>query len=61
MEGRSTPMEISTDVGGTIFASLEVSGSVYGTAWTFPPSEEVKACVASTNCSFHEYIPWKRQ
>ena len=39
--------------------SMEVSGSFHGNTWNFPLSVEVGASIASINCSFHEYIPWK--
>ena len=46
-------------VGGNIFTSMEASGSFHGNTCNFPLSMEVEAKIASINCSFHEYIPWK--
>ena len=56
---RFTSMEISVEVGGSRFTSMEVSRSFHGNTWKFPLSVEVEASIASINCSFHEYIPWK--
>ena len=50
---RFTSMEISMEVGGSVFTSMEVIASFHGNMWT------VEASIASIDCSFHEYIPWK--
>ena len=56
---RFIPMEISMEVGGSRFASMEVRGSFHGNTWNFPLSVEMEAPIASIDYSFHEYIPWK--
>ena len=50
---------LSIDVGGSIFTSMEVSGSFHGSTWKCPLSVKLEASIASINCSFHEYLPWK--
>ena len=51
----SLSVEISIEVGGSRFTSMEVVGSFHGNAWTFPLLVEVEASIASIDCSFHEY------
>ena len=56
---RFTSIEISMEGGGSIFSSIAISGSFHRNAWKFLLSVEVEACIASINCNFREYIPWK--
>ena len=52
-------IEISMEVAGRRFASTEVSVNFHRSTWKFPLPVEVEDSIASINCSFHEYIPWK--
>ena len=45
----NSSMEISIEVRGSRFSSMEVSGSFHGSTWKFPLSEEVEASIASIN------------
>ena len=56
---RFASMEISMEVGGSRYTSMEVSGSFHGSPGKFPLAVEVKASIASINCSFHKYVSWK--
>ena len=49
-------VEISMEAGRSRFTSMEVSRGFHGSTWTFPLSTEMKACIASINCIFHEYV-----
>ena len=51
----------SVQVGGNIFSCMEIAKE-FVFPWKYMElslSVEVEATIASTNCSFHEYIPWK--
>jgi len=52
-------MGISMEVGGSRFTSMEVGGSFHVSAWKFPLSVKMEASIDSINCSFYEYIPRK--
>ena len=54
-----TSMEVSMEVGGSKRFFKEVSRSFHGSTWNFPLSMGMEASIFFINRSLHECIPWK--